>query len=833
ETNHRLIANGVVNIADPRERERFFTEVLKANNQEICSFAYGMENGEYYGARRNSKNETEIVRNSRQTGGHLWFLSEWAAVKPAEDYGKFDPRTQDWYKAATKEHRPVFCPIYKRFGENDLAIAAVYPIYNQAGSLEGVLGTQMILSKINHYLWEITEDKGATAYIVEKSSGKMVANSLGKPNFKILASDKIARISIDQIGNRFIIKSYHQYLQNSVANFLAKNSTDRLHIRITEYRKPGLDWLIITVIPERQFIAEISKNIWVSVVLSVLALLIAVLIYLKSTAIILKPIYDLIHTTEKFSRGDFSQRVQIAGNDEVGKLSRAFNKMADQLYALINYLEEKVKERTRELERTNDSLRNSEENIRLLLDSTAEAIVGIDMEGNCTFCNSSCLKMLGYQLQDELIGKKIHHLIHSEDRKGNLISLEGCQIFQALQAGNGAHVLGEVFRRADGTFFPVECFSYPQYREEKLEGCVVTFFDITERQQSEHEIVYLSYHDQLTGLYNRRYFEQELKLLDAPRNYPLTIIFADMNGLKLVNDSLGHGTGDKLIQKVAEVLLKGCRKDDIVARFGGDEFIVLLPQTEPAEAEEIIKRIKNIALDEKVNSIDISISFGYETKYHQEESAQEILKRAEDYMYKNKLFESPSMKGRTIKAILSTMHEKNKMEEAHSQRVSELCKSMGEVLGLFDQDIEELKTVGLIHDIGKVAIGESILTKLGKLTDIEWKEIKRHPEVGYRILSTVNDLSKMAEYVLAHHERWDGGGYPKGLKGEAIPLQSRIITIADAYDAMTNERTYRDLLSKSVAITELQKNAGKQFDPELLKTFIEKVLYKRGDLEPE
>ena len=181
-------------------------------------------------------------------------------------------------------------------------------------------------------------------------------------------------------------------------------------------------------------------------------------------------------------------------------------------------------------------------------------------------------------------------------------------------------------------------------------------------------------------------------------------------------------------------------------------------------------------------------------------------------------FETPD------KDFFSTLHEKNKREEQHSHRVSALCKRMGEALGLPEHKIEELKLVGLLHDIGKIAIDENILNKPGKLTDDEWKEIKRHPEIGYRILSTVNDMSEMAEYVLAHHEKWDGKGYPRGLKGEEIPFASRIITIADAYDAMTSERNYRSALPNEVALEELQKNAGIQFDPKLVSVFIEKVL---------
>jgi HD-GYP domain-containing protein (c-di-GMP phosphodiesterase class II) len=231
-----------------------------------------------------------------------------------------------------------------------------------------------------------------------------------------------------------------------------------------------------------------------------------------------------------------------------------------------------------------------------------------------------------------------------------------------------------------------------------------------------------------------------------------------------------------------------------------------------------------MSLNEKVGSINISISFGHKTKNSSEENIQEIFKKAEDYMFKEKLIESQSMRGKTIKAITTTLYEKNKREEQHSHGVSALCKSMGEALSLPEGKIEELKTVGLIHDIGKIAIDENILNKQGELTKEEWEEIKRHPEIGYRILSTVQEMFDLAYYTLYHHERWNGTGYPKGLKGDEIPLVSRIITIADAYDAMTSERSYRSVLPEKLVIEELHKNAGIQFDPELISIFIEKVL---------
>ncbi|MFV0241403.1 MAG: HD domain-containing phosphohydrolase [Lacrimispora sphenoides] len=349
--------------------------------------------------------------------------------------------------------------------------------------------------------------------------------------------------------------------------------------------------------------------------------------------------------------------------------------------------------------------------------------------------------------------------------------------------------------------------------------------DITKSKQAEERLHYLSYHDQLTGLYNRRFFEEQLLRLNSRSYYPLIITMADINGLKLMNDSFGHAAGDIYIQKVAEVLREGFREKDIISRLGGDEFIILSPNTDIMEIKELIGRINERTKHEAVNKITLSISFGYSVKYREEEPILEVLRKAEDYMYKKKLLVSTGIRGKTIYTVMAALHEKNPREEQHSFRVSELCEKMGTALGLQEDEVKELKTVGLLHDIGKVAIEEGILNKNGKLVEQEWAEIKKHPEIGYRILSSVNELSEMADYVLAHHERWDGNGYPKGLKGNEIPVQSRIIAIADAYDAMISERSYRQALPKEYAISELVKGAGTQFCREYVHVFIDKVVY--------
>lgn len=457
------------------------------------------------------------------------------------------------------------------------------------------------------------------------------------------------------------------------------------------------------------------------------------------------------------------------------------------------------------------------------LKSVGDGVISTDVRGNIVFMNKAAECLTGWT-QEEAKDKPIEEVFYiinefTKEKNENIVKkvLEKGQILQLADY--------TLLISRDGIARPIEDSAAPIIQENgEIVGVVLVFRDFSDNKQKKEEIEYLSYHDQLTGVYNRRYYEEALTRLDSEIYLPLTMVIGDVNGLKLVNDTFGHILGDEVLQKVAEVLKKGFRAGDVIARIGGDEFIILLPKTDSLEAEKIIKRITELLLQEKIGSIDISISLGYETKNKPAEKIQDIFVSAEDQMYKKKLFESPSMRSRSIQAITNALYEKNKHEELHSQRVSTLCEALGESLGLPQHQIQELKSVGLLHDIGKIAINEEILNKPGNLDEDEWKEIKRHPEIGYRILSTVKEMADMANYVLYHHERWDGNGYPKGLKEEQIPLVSRIIAIVEAYDAMTSMRNYHNGLCDDAVIEELKKNAGTQFDPELVNVFIEKVL---------
>lgn len=410
-------------------------------------------------------------------------------------------------------------------------------------------------------------------------------------------------------------------------------------------------------------------------------------------------------------------------------------------------------------------------------------------------------------------GRQIQDIIHAESQDTLYFHLRKLE-------KSDMRLVDQVMIPVGGLKRHYKLMSHPlMIADKRFYQCALA--DITDEIDREKRIQYLSFHDGLTGLYNRRFFNEELMRLDTKRNLPVAVIMSDVNGLKLMNDTFGHEVGDELLIATSKLLRDQFRGDEIVARYGGDEFAIILDKVDKPTVEKIIKRLENESQKLIVRDVRVSIAFGSAVKKHVDEPIHQVLKRAEDRMYQKKLLMNENYHRSVINGILSTLHEKHPREERHSMRVRSYVVGFSEYMDYGHSQKIAFETAGLVHDIGKIAIDYSVLELQRRLTPLEYESVKKHVDAGFRILKSCGLFAEVQDIVLSHHERYDGKGYPRGLTGDEIPLGARIINLCDSYDAMINERPYKPTRSSEQALDEILRGAGTQFDPALAGHFVD------------
>lgn len=337
-------------------------------------------------------------------------------------------------------------------------------------------------------------------------------------------------------------------------------------------------------------------------------------------------------------------------------------------------------------------------------------------------------------------------------------------------------------------------------------------------------ITYLTYHDGLTGLYNKTYFDNKLIEMEDDKEYlPISLIIGDMNGLKFVNDVFGHHEGDRLLEKMALIIRQSCRQNDIIARWGGDEFAIILANTDKETACTIRDKISAARNSCQDTDLLLSLSLGVATKTDGDASLSIVLKEAEDLMYQAKLIEGRKAKGTIAEALGKILQANNYEMKGHTERLQILAEEFARVLGFSTEDLNILIRAVTLHDIGKIGISKDIIQQKSFLDYTQWHIMKKHVEIGYRIAQATGESTQLADIILYHHEWWNGEGYPQGIKGEEIPLMSRIISILDAFDVMTHQRQHKPAITTEEALLELNIKAGGQFDPSLVQQFTQMI----------
>ena len=367
---------------------------------------------------------------------------------------------------------------------------------------------------------------------------------------------------------------------------------------------------------------------------------------------------------------------------------------------------------------------------------------------------------------------------------------------------------------------------------------------VEERRRAEEALKLQAATDSLTGLLNHRsLYEALAKETESSlaSGRPMAVLMMDMDGFKLFNDTYGHQEGDRVLRQVARLLERELRANDILGRYGGDEFMVIMPGTDRNDAVSCANRIIEALSKERVQPRDghelpLTASIGLALCPDDSRHKEELIAYADASLLEAKQLTGGNLvvaqhgpddllvRRRTpfgvLDALVRAVDRKDRYTRHHSQQNAEFAVELGKAIGLSEDAVDALRVSGLLHDVGKIGVPDDILRKPGPLTDEEQGMMQEHVVLSNLIVHGVPNLQDVSDAVYSHHERWDGKGYPRGLKGEEIPLAGRIMALVDAYSAMILDRPYRKALSKEQAVAELRGNAGSQFDPALVEPFI-------------
>jgi diguanylate cyclase (GGDEF)-like protein/PAS domain S-box-containing protein len=612
-----------------------------------------------------------------------------------------------------------------------------------------------------------------------------------------------SRIGIYNIDN---LNSNNEKIRN-----IAMESNSEIHVeKLNEKYLTGYKRLMdIDNHPVILLGVEINRDVYangkkaqqilvVCLLASILAVFVLFIMLIQKTVI--KRIVNLNSFVKEVTISeDKNKSISMKGSDEISSLSSEINKMLGR----INTAESEIKEKEKQLE--------------MVLEGSSDGFWDWNMNDKTIIFSERALNMVEYNAED--LGNDqdiILKLTHPDDIDGVNEALNRTISGVSSYYGRENRLLT---KSGIWKWFLIRGKIVDYNTDGTPKRMAGTITDISDRKKTEEEIRYLSYNDKLTGLFNRAYFEKEMNYIDTTSNLPYTFIIGDLNGLKLTNDVFGHDEGDRLLKDISHIIKKSCRETDVISRWGGDEFAILLIGTDEKNARIVCERINENCIHSESGYIKPSIALGLATKNRQSEDITKLMRDAEAAMYKNKMQEGKLVRTRILDSLRLELEAKSYENNLHYTLIRELSLKFGEQLKLSTEEMDKLLLLGEYHDLGEITISESILKKQNGLDSTDWEEIRKHPETGYRIAKAIPEISQIADNIVKHHERFDGSGYPYGIKGTEIPTLARMFSIIDAYASMTRENSYKITASSSEALEEIKHCAGSWFDPILVDEF--------------
>ncbi len=444
----------------------------------------------------------------------------------------------------------------------------------------------------------------------------------------------------------------------------------------------------------------------------------------------------------------------------------------------------------------------------VILDGIIDAVVAVDESGHIVYMNTPATVLL--ESTGTFAGKTLDSFVEFLDMNGH-----------AMEGPNEMNQHTECRMRTRTGHSHVVLMKTQVLPDPNSDSIVkvITLDNITEEWLMQEKIRYMTFHDHLTGLYNRNFLDEELIRLNTERQLPISIIMADLNGLKITNDILGHVDGDLLLKACAHQLRESCRNEDIIARFGGDEFLVFLPQTSEADVIRIIQRIR-AGCERTITPLGpMSVALGRYTKNTIQETMQSAIMRSDEDMYRDKDKLKKNYTQNCFNYVYGELQKHPYEGHQFTNHVVDLMGRLIEYHGDIHDHAIDIEHLGQIYDIGMICLPSHIFT-YSRFKEGDWEMIQKHSEMSYKIVNLNPKYAPVAEAVLYHHERWDGKGYPYHLKKEAIPILARLLSVVDAYCSMIRPRHYREALTRQDALIEIAKGAGTQFDPSVVDLFI-------------